>query len=69
MLKKRIKSVAIVTILILVLFTFTGCGDTDHNDGKCDICGKTATYSSSREEYCDKHLKSAVKWYIEKSND
>lgn len=37
----------------------------NHHDGKCDICGKTATYSSSSEEYCDKHLRDAVKWYME----
>lgn len=57
----------IVTIL-LILAIVGACGggasDEDHNDGKCDICGKRASYSDFDEEYCSKHLKKAVEWYI-----
>lgn len=57
------KLVCLLLSLILV-FALSGCGEEDHNDGKCDICKKTATYSDSDEEYCDKHLRDAVEWYI-----
>lgn len=42
---------------------------TDHDDGKCDICNKKATYTTSAEEYCDKHLENAVNWHIKQKNN
>lgn len=60
--KKRNKLIFAVLIL-MTCFSLSGCF-VDHNDGKCDICGKTASYSGTDEEYCDKHFESAVEWYI-----
>ena len=56
----------IVAILVIGLLAFIGVlsNKEDHNDGKCDICGKSSTYSDGNEEYCDKHLESAVNWYL-----
>ena len=51
-------------VLLVVILLLSGCGGKDHNDGKCDICGKAATYSDRDEEYCDRHLKDAVEWYL-----
>ena len=42
-------------LLVIVAILFYSCShiEPDHNDGKCDICGKKATYSSKgKEEYC-----------------
>lgn len=60
-----------IVVIILVLGGLGSCmkGEEDHNDGKCDICGKTATYSDGDEEYCRKHLESAVEWYIKQGQD
>lgn len=60
-----------VIVIILILGGLGSCmkGEEDHNDGKCDICGKSATYSDGDEEYCDKHLKSAVEYYIKQGQD
>lgn len=61
--------VVIVIVILIVLIGSCTNSEEDHNDGKCDICGKAATYSDSEEEYCDKHLESATKWYIEQGQD
>ncbi len=63
------KVVVLLCVIIITMCTFTACGEEDHDDGKCDICGKTATYSGSREEYCDKHLEDAINWYIEQGQE
>lgn len=65
--KKRI--IVLIAMMMLSMLLLTACGEEDHDDGKCDICGKTATYSGSDEEYCDKHLESAVEWYIKQGED
>lgn len=59
-----------VIIIIGVIGLFGSCfkSEADHNDGKCDICNKTATYSDGKEEYCDKHYMDALEWYIKQSN-
>ena len=59
--------IGIIIIILAVMWLIGSCIDTeeDHDDGKCDICGKKATYSSSDEEYCNKHLEDALEWYIE----
>ncbi len=65
-----VKAKLIVILLVFSsLLLLTGCGEEDHNDGKCDICGEKATFSDGDEEYCDKHLKEAVEWYIEQGQD
>ena len=55
-----------VIVVIIILACIGSCSNTgeDHNDGKCDICGKTATYSDSSEEYCRKHLEKAIEYYL-----
>lgn len=64
------KKLALLLVAIMMMCSLVACGEEDHNDGKCDICGKRATYSDAdREEYCDKHLEDAVEWYLEKSMD
>ena len=63
------KSIMLIMVRLLV-FSISSCsGEEDHDDGKCDICGKKATYSSENEEYCDKHSLEAAIWYLEKSYD
>lgn len=57
------KVIAIITIVFTLVFTVSACSP-DPNDGKCDICGKAATYRNGREEYCSKHSFDAAKWYI-----
>lgn len=60
--------VGLICLLVFALwFIWMICSNdssTNHHDGKCDICGKSATYQGSGEEYCNKHLKSAVEWYV-----
>lgn len=63
------KKVLCGIFILTLLFSLCGCGDEDHNDGKCDICGKSSTYSDGDEEYCDKHLRDAVNWYIEQGKE
>ena len=58
----------IIAIIVIVILACIGsCSNTekDHNDGKCDICGKSATYSDGSEEYCRKHLESAIEYYLD----
>lgn len=56
-------------IIILILWGIGSCSTSriDHDDGKCDICSKKATYQGSEEEYCKEHLQDAIEWYIEQS--
>ena len=59
-------------LLVIVVILFYSCShiEPDHNDGKCDICGKKATYSSKgEEEYCDKHAEEAIEWYYKQIMD
>lgn len=63
------KKIICIMLMITIMALFSGCGEEDHNDGKCDICGKKASYSDNDEEYCDKHLKNAVEWYIKQGQD
>ncbi|MBQ9557055.1 MAG: hypothetical protein IJU94_00430 [Clostridia bacterium] len=58
--------IAIICVVALVLYLI-GSAPANHNDGKCDICGKKAVYSDGREEYCSKHLESAVQYYLDKN--
>ena len=62
------KAFVLLILLAIMVTALVGC-EEDHNDGKCDICGKNATYSDGSEEYCEKHLWDAVKWYIEQGQD
>lgn len=65
------KRLLAMTLLSVLLLGLVGCGEEDHNDGKCDICGKksSSSYSSSYEEYCKTHGKKAVEWYIKQGLD
>ena len=59
-------------LLVIVAILFYSCShiEPDHNDGKCDICGKKATYSSKgKEEYCDQHAEEAIEWYYNQIMD
>jgi hypothetical protein len=70
MMVKRVKVVFIgVVVIIVIVLGIIGMvtNKTDHDDGKCDICGKAAAYSGADEEYCDEHLMDAAEWYIEQS--
>lgn len=60
------RRIACIFITIILTFSFLGCSTPgkNHNDGKCDICGKSASYSDGDEEYCNEHFKDAVQWYI-----
>lgn len=65
--KSGIIGVIVIIVVILGVIGMISNGKEDHDDGKCDICGKTATYSGEDEEYCDEHLMDAAEWYIEQS--
>lgn len=59
-------------LLVIVAILFYSCShiEPDHNDGKCDICGKKATYSSKgKEEYCNQHAEEAIEWYYKQIMD
>ena len=46
-------------LLVIVAILFYSCShiEPDHNDGKCDICGKKATYfSKGKEEWYYKQI-------------
>lgn len=54
----------ILCIILGILFYACSHQEPDHNDGKCDICDRKATYSSkNKEEYCDEHAEDAIEWY------
>ena len=63
-----ISVVAIIVFIILAGFLLKSCFSAgpskNHNDGKCDICGKPATHSGSGYEYCDKDFKDATEWIM-----
>ena len=62
----KVTTIISIILLLIVITIFKSCAnrDEDHNDGRCDICGKKATYSSKGvEEYCDEHLEDAIEWY------
>lgn len=66
----KVHKCTILAMCILFVFSISACsGEADHDDGKCDICGKKATYSSDSEEYCDKHSLDAAVWYLKQGND
>ena len=59
-------------LLVIVAILFYSCShiEPDHNDGKCDICGKKATYSSKgKVEFCDQHAEEAIEWYYKQIMD
>ncbi len=45
----------IIAIVVAILAVIIGSSE-DHNDGKCDICGKSATNVSSNAELCTYHI-------------
>ena len=57
--------IAIVVVMILAMIGSCSNTEKDHNDGECDICGKTATYSDGSEEYCRNHLEKAIEYYLD----
>ena len=60
----------ILLVIVAILFYSWSHIEPDHNDGKCDICGKKATYSSKgKEEYCDQHAEEAIEWYYKQIMD
>lgn len=65
--QKGNKSGILIAIIIILIFigVFGSCDRIDHNDGKCDICGKPATYKGNDEEYCEEHFKDVLHWYAE----
>ena len=68
---KKPGKVTIISLVFLTIFIilFHSCSkiEEDHDDGKCDICGKKATYTDSDvEEYCDEHLEDAIEWYYKR---
>lgn len=58
---------AIFAIVVCVFLVKACTGDSyDANDGKCDICGKTAyTKLSDGNEYCYEHYKNAINYYLD----
>jgi ribosomal protein L7/L12 len=67
--KPKIGALGIIIIIIILLGIIGSitCCEADHDDGKCDICGKTSVYSGEDEEYCEEHLMDATECYIEQS--
>jgi len=58
-------AVLILALLMVIVICF-GCGNSDTNDGKCDICGKSKYAKlSDGNEYCYKHWKSAIDYYLD----
>ena len=59
--------ITLVIIAVVTIFLFKACSNTDpskqnHHDGKCDICGKTATFNFSNAEYCNKCFDDFMDW-------
>lgn len=61
---KRILTIFLTTLMIILMLA--GCGGTNSNDGKCDICGKSKYAKlSDGNEYCYTHWKSAIDYYLD----
>ena len=56
--------VGIIIFIIIIFFVFNSGGKKGIND-KCDICGKSAYSSISGEEFCYKHYKEALNYYLD----
>lgn len=59
--------ITFVIIAVVAVFLFKACSNTgpskqNHHDGKCDICGKTATFNFSNAEYCNKCFDDFMDW-------
>ena len=55
--------ITIAIIIVIILICALIGNSTNHDDGKCDICGKKAVKSSSDYEYCLEHYVDAVDYY------
>lgn len=56
----------IISILCFIILGSKGCSsETNHNDGKCDICDKTKYSSINGEEFCYEHYKNAINYYLD----
>ena len=54
-----------ICIFVLIILIKAFSNDTDHTDGKCDICNKDKYSSLQGEEYCYAHYKDALDYYLE----
>ena len=54
----------IIVFIIILSFVFNSDSKKGVND-KCDICGKSAYSSISGEEFCYKHYKEALNYYLD----
>lgn len=52
-------------IIFVIIVVFQSCAAPDPHDGRCDICGKYATYHGTKEEFCDEHSWDAALYYFE----
>lgn len=59
--------IAVIICVCFLLFKACSTPTYDSNDGKCDICGKSATEEINGEEYCNEHYGNALEWYVEQS--
>lgn len=67
--KSTISVIGIIIVLAVFVFLLKSCfysgpSYSNHNDGKCDICGKHASYSGSGYEYCEKDYWEATAWIM-----
>ena len=58
--KTRIQVIVTLACMALVFLLFRACIKANehpyadnHNDGKCDNCGRTATHKTNGWEYCE----------------
>lgn len=57
-----------IAIVIFIILALIGGAEENHNDGKCDICGKPAIKVSGNAELCLDHIVKANNEYY-KDND
>lgn len=59
----KFKKLFCCLLILSIICCFSGCFEANHNDGKCDVCGKKAASKGSNWELCLSCMLDANDWY------
>ena len=59
----NVKKICCLVLILMIICSFSGCFEEDHNDGKCDICGKKSADKGADWELCLGCMLDANDWY------